>query len=73
MKTKEYVYPQPEQYDFYGSSTVEMEGGLQLRDYFAARALNGVIAHPQGNAGDWETAAKNAYLAADAMMEARKL
>jgi hypothetical protein len=52
--------------------------GMDLRDYFAAKALNGICA------GDWkfdlkdgeftwvEIASKKSYEIADAMMEARK-
>lgn len=45
--------------------------GMSLRDYFAAQALTGIIAHPNGSAGDWDRAAKDAYLAADAVLIAR--
>jgi hypothetical protein len=52
--------------------------GMDLRDYFAAKVLNGICA------GDWkfdlkdgeftwvEIASKKSYKIADAMMEARK-
>jgi hypothetical protein len=54
-----------------------LEQGMDLRDYFAAKALNGICA------GDWkfdlkdgeftwvEIATKRSYEIADAMMEAR--
>lgn len=45
------------------------DSGMSLRDYFAAKALIGIIAN--GSAGDWDEAAKYAYLAADAMLIAR--
>lgn len=45
-------------------------GGMSLRDYFAAKALQGMIA--AGLKGDWGNLAVGAYAAADAMLEARK-
>ena len=48
------------------------EAGMLLRDYFAAKALTGIISHPNGQAGQWEDAAVDAYKAADAMIKARK-
>lgn len=48
------------------------QNGLTIRDYFAAKALNGML-----NDYDWETErfviklAKSAYQIADAMLEAR--
>lgn len=47
-------------------------GGMTLRDYFAAKALAAIIAHPQGHAGAWQKAAEDAYVAADAMLAARE-
>ena len=53
-----------------------VEGGLTLRDYFAAKALQGLIASPRGTPDGRDATdtyyAKCAYLVADAMMEARK-
>jgi len=46
--------------------------GMHLRDYFAARAINSIMLHPHGKAGDFTEVAKDAYEIADAMMEARK-
>ncbi len=52
--------------------------GMTLRDYFAAKALQGVLAGSQitGNGGldNWRYAdiGAYAYLLADAMLEARK-
>jgi hypothetical protein len=47
------------------------EDGMTLRDWFAGQALTGLIAHPNGPAGQWKDAAEQAYEAADAMIEAR--
>jgi hypothetical protein len=50
--------------------------GMTLRDYFAAKAMQGLIASPRGtpdgsDATD-EYYAKNAYIMADAMLKARQ-
>lgn len=45
--------------------------GMDLRDYFAAKALVGIISHPNGLGGVWDEAASHAYRAADAMLLAR--
>ena len=44
--------------------------GLSLRDYFAARALQGMLADT-GCGGPFEAYAKDAYLHADAMLAER--
>ena len=45
--------------------------GMSLRDYFAAKALQGLLANPERALGD-STYAKAAYRVADAMLEAGK-
>ena len=45
-------------------------GGMSLRDYFAAQALNGLMSIPGG--GDPKTDAAYAYRIADAMLAARE-
>jgi hypothetical protein len=47
------------------------EQGMTLRDYFAAKAMQGIILHPQGLAGLWDEAAQESYKVADAMLKAR--
>ena len=49
----------------------EMEPGMTLRDYFAAAALQGLLA--DGGGASWNDDAKSAYLAADAMLKAREV
>ena len=59
----------------------ENEHGMTLRDYFAAQAMQGLLAadwcanlrndHYGENAGN-STVARDAYMIADAMLEARK-
>lgn len=45
--------------------------GMSLRDYFAAKAMEGLIANP-GNTGHAKELARIAYGIADEMMEFRK-
>ena len=44
--------------------------GMTLRDYFAAAALQGIVAYVGGK--NWDDDAKNAFKAADAMIKARE-
>lgn len=56
--------------------TSDVETGMSLRDYFAAKAMNGIIcgAVTKGApATEWPDAAQFAYRVADAMISARKL
>ena len=49
--------------------------GMDLRDYFAAKAMQAFIASPQGKFPHQtvhQYAVDDAYVVADAMMEARK-
>lgn len=63
-----------EQYE-YASIRVEMASDATIRDYFAAKAMNGILS----NSGMIDTAtdqtlewvAKNAYQMADVMLKAR--
>ena len=48
------------------------EHGMTLRDYFAAKALQGMLAENGGGAAHNIDLAKFAYWIADAMLEARK-
>ena len=45
--------------------------GMSLRDYFAAKAMQGLIASPEGPES-MEVAAKWSYKLADAMLKARE-
>ena len=51
----------------------DTQPGMTLRDYFAAQALNGLIAQSGGTAlsSDVEQGAKYAYMMADAMIAER--
>ena len=46
--------------------------GMKMRDYFAAKALQGMLAEPSLKATP-EEFAERAYMVADAMMKARDL
>ena len=48
-----------------------MESGVSIRDYFAAAALQGLMA--DGGGTSWDDDAKAAYRAADAMIKAREV
>jgi hypothetical protein len=44
-------------------------GGMTLRDYFAAKAMHGLLAN--GHQGSFEQVAEESYLCADAMLDTR--
>lgn len=46
--------------------------GMTLRDYFAAKAMQGILAGMIGYGADvvWEHVAREAYMQADAMLKA---
>ena len=48
-------------------------GGMDLRDYFAAKAMQAIITRFPHDQGGWKEdyVAESAYFMADAMMEAR--
>lgn len=45
--------------------------GISLRDYFAAKAMQGMLAAPHHPASDQFMLARDAYCLADAMLEER--
>ncbi len=52
---------------------VKSVGGLSIRDYFAAAAMQGYVSsYPNGGAGDAEAIAEDSYTLADAMLAERK-
>ncbi len=55
------------------SRPADMESGMTLRDYFAAKAMQGLLAQSNGTAlsSDVSIAAEYAYKTADAMLKAR--
>jgi hypothetical protein len=50
----------------------EAPQGMHLRDYFAAKALQGMLAHPS-IAQAYADSARQAYIIADAMLVARQV
>jgi hypothetical protein len=46
-------------------------GGMDLRDYFAAKAMQALVTQQDWFNGDWHLEASAAYEIADKMMEAR--
>lgn len=50
----------------YEGSTRSDACGLSIRDYFAAKAMQGMLAY--GDLGTWEQFAERAYIVADAMI-----
>jgi len=54
-----------------GYGCYDEELGMSLRDYFAAKAMQGIISNPGGPAPKWDKVARDSYAAADAMLEER--
>ena len=50
----------------------EREGGMTLRDYFAAKAMQGIVSRGIVEQVPLEVYASNAYKLADAMLKARE-
>ena len=55
-----------------GISPTGHSGGMTLRDYFAAKAMQGMLAEDGGGALNNEELAEFAYLVADEMLKARE-
>ena len=55
-----------------GAHMMTIHSGMTLRDYFAAKAMQGMLAENGGGAAHNIDLAKFAYWIADAMLEARK-
>lgn len=65
------AFPVPGLSNLPNEQFVYPEGGMSLRDYFAAKAMQS-LTKPQ-NSNSWDWIASEAYTAADAMLQARKL
>jgi|LakMenEpi03Aug12_release.lakeMendotaPanAssembly.Ray.scaffolds.fasta_scaffold951449_1 hypothetical protein len=63
------VHPQETQN---ADGSVSVWCGMNLRDYFAAAALQGMLSDPDAGKVDWKDLAEEAYEAADAMLVARE-
>jgi len=55
----------------HGAETIVGAEGMTLRDYFAAKAMQGIVSDPDLAMGNLQIA-EWAYKQADAMLEARK-
>lgn len=53
-------------------SNWEDRQGMTLRDYFAAKAMQGIIANPNAGGMTYTEIADRSYEQADAMLKARK-
>jgi hypothetical protein len=65
----------PVVYDHSKADVRQVYGGMTLRDYFAAKAMQGLMGRVWGEQNDDElirTWANSAYLMADAMLKARE-
>ena len=56
----------------HGAGQIESWTGMSLRDYFAAKAILGLLASPSTSRVGTAKLAQDAYKMADAMIEARK-
>ena len=65
--TVNYVKPGGEM----GTSVMTISGGMDLRDYFAAKAMQALTGRV-GICGEYSQRVKEAYRIADAMMKARE-
>lgn len=54
------------------NSEWQNESGMTLRDYFAAKAIQGMLSNPEWNHWSTEQHAEYAYGVADAMLKARE-
>lgn len=80
MNTGGPAFPGPYVNDKGGLEAVWKQGGMTLRDYFAAKAMQGLIAHEERakplascNLGDFDVRVSVcAYRYADAMLKARE-
>lgn len=64
------AFPQPLTFDA-GGIAIAAYPGMSLRDWFAGRALNGMLSTELGGEADKSDVAEQAYFYADAMIEAR--
>lgn len=62
----------PGEFGHQAGSTTWQFPGMTLRDYFAAKAMQGGYAGYNGNPPEPERVAEDAYVIADAMIKARQ-
>jgi hypothetical protein len=51
---------------------IEHHRGMELRDYFAAKAMQSILLDPRNESNSYNIDANCAYMVADAMMAARE-
>ena len=54
------------------SQTWTIEEGMTLRDYFAAKAMQGIVANPNAQGMSYREISDRAFAQADAMLKARE-
>jgi hypothetical protein len=65
------AFPVNQQDDRNGDTFIYAEPGMTLRDYFAAKAMQGFAGG--GGYDKWEYLTQDAYAVADAMLKAREV
>lgn len=65
------AFPASEVTDHNGDIVTYAESGMTLRDYFAAKAMQGYCAHEDSINSHFDSLASDAYELADAMLEER--
>lgn len=73
-KTGGPAFPRPYSFDDHSANKEHAQDGMTLRDYFAAKALQGLLSCQSEETGFYQPkhAAHEAYAMADAMLETRK-
>ena len=66
------AFPGPYVNDKGGLEALWKQGGMTLRDYFAAKAIQGILASFTSTMPEIDATAKAAYKYADAMLKARE-
>ena len=64
------AFPQVNLKDYQGMLIPDLQKGMTLRDYFAAKAMQGLVGAPQSFPRS--SIAEHAYLMADEMLKARE-
>jgi len=55
-----------------GNNGTYVQGGMTLRDYFAAKAMQAILLDPSNISETYDVDARCSYIVADAMLEARE-
>lgn len=65
------AFPQVDLKDSYGMLVPDRQPGMTLRDYFAARAMQGMLSNPECDLGPLTEIPQAAWDMADAMLRKR--